>query len=216
MAFQGYLAEGVHAVARDGDVVFLDVAVDRYICLPLGARDLCLGDEGQIVAWDCTLARELLAAGLVTTRPSAQRYPIPGLPTRSALRDSYRPPSSADILAIVPAVVDALKGYARRPFRQILDAAARTEAASPPAFTADLADAVDRYHRWAPYTPLSGKCLLRSFVLLKTLRREGLDATWVFGVRTWPFHAHCWLQAEDVVLDDHHERICAYTPLMAL
>jgi hypothetical protein len=38
----------------------------------------------------------------------------------------------------------------------------------------------------------------------------------VFGVRTWPFHAHCWLQVEDVVLDDHHERIGAYTPLMAL
>lgn len=215
MAVQAYLAEGVHAAARDDDVVFLDIASDRYTCLPGGAIDLALGPEGEVEIREDGLAHELAAAGLVYAAPSAPRTPIPILPTRSALRDTYPAASLADLPAIGAAVRDVVRDYARRPFAAIL-ATARAEPAPPPAFSAALAAAVDRYHRWAPFAPLPGKCLVRSFVLLKALRREGLDATWVFGVRTWPFHAHCWLQVEEVVLDDHHERVGAYTPLMAL
>jgi hypothetical protein len=36
----------------------------------------------------------------------------------------------------------------------------------------------------------------------------------VFGVRTWPFHAHCWLQCDDVVLDDQADRVAAYAPIL--
>jgi hypothetical protein len=71
-------------------------------------------------------------------------------------------------------------------------------------------EVVARFRRWAPFAPVSGKCLLRSFMLLRLLRRRGFDAHWVFGVSTWPFTAHCWLQVGDIVLDDSHERLLPY------
>lgn len=216
MTAQAHLAEGVHAVVRDDDVVFLDVGRDRYTCLPGGAFHLSLGADGRVGICGEELGRELARAGLVCPTPSPPRKPAPAPPRRSALRDSYPSLSVRDFPAIGRAVGDVLRGYAGRPFAAILAAAERAEPAPAPIFSASLAAAVDHYHRWAPIAPLPGKCLVRSFLLLKSLRRQGLDATWVFGVRTWPFHAHCWLQVEDVVLDDHHERIGAYTPLMAL
>ena len=41
-------------------------------------------------------------------------------------------------------------------------------------------------------------------------------AVWVFGVRTWPFSAHCWLQIGDAVLDDDPERVGIYPPILAV
>jgi hypothetical protein len=75
---------------------------------------------------------------------------------------------------------------------------------------------VAAFHRWACWTPAPAKCLIRSFMLLRLLRRHGFDARWVFAVRTWPFEAHCWLQAGPVVLDDAVERLTAYHPILAV
>lgn len=120
-----------------------------------------------------------------------------------------------DAREAVVALVDVARCYRGRTFSQIVQAASRPRT-SAPRITPALETAVTRFHGWAPYAPVSGKCLLRSFMLLRTLRRQGLDALWVFGVRTWPFHAHCWLQCEDTVLDDPAERIWAYTPIMVV
>ena len=72
------------------------------------------------------------------------------------------------------------------------------------------------FHRWAYWTPAPAKCLIRSFMLLRLLRRHGLDARWVFAVRTWPFEAHCWLQAGATVLDDAGDRLVAYHPILVV
>ena len=72
------------------------------------------------------------------------------------------------------------------------------------------------FQRVAVWLPMPRKCLVRSFVLLRFLQRSGLNARWVFGVRTWPFAAHCWLQLEDTVLDDLVERLAAYEPILAV
>jgi hypothetical protein len=72
------------------------------------------------------------------------------------------------------------------------------------------------FTRWAPWIPFQGACLYRAFFLLNFLRREGLGAHWVFGVRTWPFGAHCWLQAGDLVLDDDLDRVRRYTPILVV
>jgi hypothetical protein len=58
-------------------------------------------------------------------------------------------------------------------------------------------------------------CLLESIVLLELLARYRLFPRWVFGVRTRPFAAHCWLQQGHVVLNDTIERVSRYTPIMA-
>jgi hypothetical protein len=59
-------------------------------------------------------------------------------------------------------------------------------------------------------------CLLESLSLLHVLGLYGIHAHWVFGVRTDPFFAHCWLQKHDCVLDDSLDRVGQFTPIMVV
>jgi hypothetical protein len=77
-----------------------------------------------------------------------------------------------------------------------------------------MLDDIAVFRRVAPWLPLDGACLFRSGFLLGYLESLGHRVDWVFGVRTWPFRAHCWLQAGDVALDDEAERLIAYHPIM--
>src|SRR5690606_35933810 len=71
-----------------------------------------------------------------------------------------------------------------------------------------------RFWRISPGLPVEGECLVRSAMLVSWLGRHGLRADWVFGVRLWPFSAHCWVQCSDVCLNDDFERLVAYTPIL--
>jgi hypothetical protein len=216
------LAAHVHACSVNGDLVFLSIERGSYLCLPGGE---CLGhlsnDRRELTVHDGDLAAELTVAGLV--RPSDEAAPTAPrperrggvlAPARTALRDSYEPPDIRDLGAMTQSLVDVLSGYRGQSFAQVLANSAPLP--EPPQVTNGLLQLVDDFHRWAPFAPTSAKCLLRAFMLLRLLRRHGEDALWIFGVRTWPFHAHCWLQCEDMVLDDYPERIGAFTPILVL
>jgi hypothetical protein len=68
--------------------------------------------------------------------------------------------------------------------------------------------------RARPWLPFEGECLQRTFLLRYFLARSGVATDWVFGVRTWPFSAHCWLQIGDLVVGDRLERVQRFTPIM--
>lgn len=59
-------------------------------------------------------------------------------------------------------------------------------------------------------------CLLDSLALLNFLNFAGLHSQWVFGVKTAPFAAHCWLQHGTIVLNDTLERVAPFAPIMAV
>jgi hypothetical protein len=211
----------VHAVSVDEDVVLLDIAADAYLCLPdVGDGLTLLPDLWRVTFRDAELQAELASAGLIAPDVRAAPPPRlrPALPTRTAVRAIYPRPQAGDLLEGLTSVADLGRHYRNRSFADILRLAspdgsppATTNAASP-----TLLAAVDRFHRWVPYAPVSGKCLLRSFMLRRRLLRQGYNAAWVFGVATWPFKAHCWLQCGDTVLDDAADRVAAYTPIFAL
>lgn len=58
------------------------------------------------------------------------------------------------------------------------------------------------------------RCLRDSLALMGFLSPLGLNAHWVIGVRTRPFGAHSWVQYGDLVLNDHHEHVRAYQPIL--
>jgi hypothetical protein len=212
------LRAGVHAVAVGEDLVFLDADADRYICLADAAGRAHLDPSGAAVAVDDPEALDqLLGAGLLAVarqgppRPPRRTAPPP---QRSAIAEAYDPPAWRDAQALAHALWDLHRHYRGRPFPRILATARPNGHPGPTPFSAALRAEVDRFHRWSPYAPVPGKCLLRSFMLLRHLQRRGLDGLWVFGVRTWPFHAHCWLQCDDVVLDDQADRVAAYAPIL--
>ena len=209
------LQDQVHAAPVDDDLVFLDIRADRYLCLlgqaaayDVNTRLLRLSDPAE--------ASDLMSAGLCAPsggQALADQRPRPPTPTLTARRLTYPNPGLTDLADAGVAWLDLTAHYRGRRLPQIL-AAVRPSGVEPHP-SGRLYELVDSFHRWIPYAPVSGKCLLRAFMLLRFLRRHGCDALWVFGVATWPFRAHCWLQVEDVVLDDDVERVRAYTPIFA-
>jgi transglutaminase superfamily protein len=212
------LAQGVHAVPADSDVVFLDVAADAYSCLPGGANEIAFHPGGRVEIGDAPLATDLHDAGLIVPQalaPVVLRRPAPSRAVHSAVRTANEPPSPGDVWQALACSGDVFFNYRGRAFADLIEGAkrGRVRTGRP---GADLVEVVDRFHRWVPYAPVSGKCLLRAFMLLRLLRRQGHEAQWVFGVTTWPFRAHCWLQAGEMVLDDSLEFVAPFHPIMVV
>jgi hypothetical protein len=212
------LTATVHATAIDADLVLLDAALDAYFCLP-GAADALCDDGRSLVLTDRQLVAQVLAAGLIQAEPAASARPPPvelPRPARTAVRLTYPPPRIQDMPDAASALFDVGLHYRGRPFPEILQSAVHRRPRVPASPSAELLDFVDAFHRWIPYLPVSGKCLLRAYMLLRFLGRKGHAAHWVFGVSTWPFRAHCWLQCGETVLDDDHERVADFTPILVL
>jgi hypothetical protein len=203
----------------DQDLVFLDTLRDAYFCVPDGGSHADLQAAGRAIRLNGDdLLSDLRQAGLISrSRPEGVR-PDPAeaiRPSASAVRSTYEAPRLGDVIDALVAMADLALHYRGRRFSEILESAAQGRSPTTVCDSRVFALA-DRFHRWIPYAPVSGKCLIRSFMLLRFLRRHGGDARWVFGVSTWPFRAHCWLQCGDTALDDHPDRLAAYTALLVL
>lgn len=194
--------------------MFLDLRRDLYQCLPGATPHLTLAGRTLRVE-DPELARQLAAAGLIApvAGEAVAAARVAEGPRRALPAAPLVPPSFSDLRDAASALPDILRARRATPRTLI------RRIAGPPLPVADedrLRPVVWRFQRWAPYAPTALTCLLRSYLLLRRLRQAGLGATWVFGVRTWPFAAHCWLQVGDLVLDDPLERLVAYRPILAV
>lgn len=206
------LRPDVHAALVGDDVVLLDVAADDYLCLPglAAAWGDGVAPDGEIAEAD--LARRLAAAGLAGAGTTSRRVRAPlKPPTVSACDHPSRPLSPFEIAALAAVMGDVLIDYRGRSLAHILRCARRRPGAG--ASRAEILRLSAAFARAVVWLPLPAKCLVRSFALLRFLQRCGQDAAWCFGVRTWPFAAHCWLQFEEVALDDHADSLRAYTPI---
>lgn len=211
-----FLASGVHAVEVAGDLVFLDVASDAYFCLGGGADALALGPDGQADVGHEQMAAQLLEAGLLSQHPTTPSIPLPPRSTASIrLEGGARAPVPPNVgLVALKVTTSVARMFSRSEFSRLLEGPAPAPSARA-APTPALIEAVAQFERLRPWLPLQGECLLRSYHLRAFLRARGLDAIWVFGVRTWPFSAHCWLQVGETVLDEDLERLTAYQPILA-
>ena len=214
-----WLASDVHATAIDEDIVFLDVAADAYLCLVQASLLVTLEEGGAVRPRDEVSAQTLLEAGLVTRTSSPAARAIPPKPTLD-LRGAARRPSPREVAAGLLASGVAARDFRHLDFARILERARRArplaETLRGAAHHEAVLDAAAVFAVLRPWSPVGGACLKRSYHLLGYLRRLGLDADWVIGVRTWPFMAHCWLQSGSVALDDDVERLIAYTPILAV
>ncbi len=68
----------------------------------------------------------------------------------------------------------------------------------------------------APYMRSHDQCLLRSIALQSSLVRTGHNVRIVLGVSLRPFRAHCWVQYDDMVLNDVIDSVRAFTPIASL
>lgn len=61
--------------------------------------------------------------------------------------------------------------------------------------------------------PTPRRCLPAAVLTTFFLKRHGIASELVFGVRSHPFEAHCWVERGGMVLDDHLDKVRAYTPI---
>jgi len=202
------LRPGARAARLGDDLVLLDLPGDRYLGLPGAWSGGRLEPEAE---------RLLRQAGLWDDRSAGVGCDLGWPRPQQDLPVLDAPPLAArDLLEIGRFLADY--GWARRSPRlaRLAAWAAQSRLTEDPQPSAALIAEAARLRRLLLWTPAPRKCLLQSFLLLRALRRRGLDARWVFAVRAWPFLAHCWLQAGPMVLDDRHERLCAFTPILVI
>jgi hypothetical protein len=76
---------------------------------------------------------------------------------------------------------------------------------------------VSAFTRLRPlFYTLRSACLLDSLTMVHFLGAEGIHPNWVFGVKTEPFDAHCWVQDGEVVLNDAPDRVRQYSPILVV
>ncbi len=64
--------------------------------------------------------------------------------------------------------------------------------------------------------PFAQRCLPQSLALFHFLLRRRLKATLVFGVRTQPFAAHCWMQSPGCILTGTADEAHNFTPILVV
>jgi len=231
------LASHVRARQVDDQVILLDLRRGKYV--GVAARPLSLlvpaiaGLSAVVAAADAPTCRpdgsQLLASlhsqGLITIKAATRPAPV-------ALEEALRSMNAEDharsvrftgarvsrFLAGSTAAAFSLK------FRTLLaitesvtarrDRRVRT---SPSELPDSLRDAVAVFEKLRPLLFASrDKCLFDSLALINFLALEGLFPRWVIGVTTHPFAAHSWVQEGSTVLNDQHEHVRRFRPILVV
>lgn len=219
------LREDLSFCEVDGTFVFLDVANDRYFQLPESMKQAFsafLADGyGKGTAIDQLVGRNILVEAPGDQRQSSKN-PC-SRPCRSALEQDHTA-SSTQMLALIEvlATVHATWRHLRkRSFKIIIDdvVACRARRSEPgvangtPSTRLDIIKAAVQFNNARRYVPIETSCLLDSLSLIRFLSHRRLWANVVFGVTLNPFSAHCWVQADDVALNETVSDANVYTPI---
>jgi hypothetical protein len=210
MARQVTLAAGLHMVRIRDDVVILDVGVDRYSCLVGGGNQLTPVGSGAVSADDDVL-QELQSAGLIAPDPGPPTCRTPVTPRGELTADEY--PGRIACLDTAIRTLAATAAFRGQSLAQLVDAAEPRNSRPTPFDCRRISARVSAYRTVLPFIPFEGLCLQRAYQLRRVLASDGQRVDWVFGVKTWPFFAHCWLQIDDLVIGDRFDRVRSFTPI---
>lgn len=240
MPQQYYFANHIHACCTGRYYIFLDLSRDRYFSIPKSAllpltphihgwniSTLPPRSAGETIAPESSdlaeflLRQNVLRADSVGGKAATQPVvPVAATDARAILdTDNQRSSCSPAPFRVLRCLCHAqfqLKVY---PLRRVIASVARRKAAGSRALSASQSTVLSltaSFARYRPYFPHNIVCLLDSLALIHFLADHGVYPEWVFGVREDPFYAHCWVQAGTVTLNDFHDRIVTYTPILAI
>lgn len=191
------------AAVLDGFTIILDLTADEYIAVP---QDPAAADARPQEAAIClgTSVRQVRVTDALTA-PNGRRDLTVPFGTMPAA------PSAADWLRLIRALPSALWSlHFGRPSTWIRD-----EDASFPQAESETIEAAMRFKSMRPFVPWLSRCLPHALLLRSYLRIGGHRSMLVIGVRLFPFEAHSWVQAGDVVLTDDLDLVAAYSVIAA-
>jgi Transglutaminase-like superfamily len=231
------LAPHVRACHSDGQVILLDLLRNKYLGVG-GAHLPALASsvEGwpKYPPWEVAVAEPvdvgaltspLLKQGLLTTQPVSQ-------PLSPSLQEAVFSLDADDVIAGVALGTRRVCRFLRSAasaslglrFHSLLSIAngvaarhARLEKPARPVSLEALSDTVGAYQRLRPLVfTAHDRCLHDSLALAHFLASEGIFPRWVIGVRTRPFGAHAWVQSGSIVLNDQHEHVRQFQPILVV
>jgi len=211
--FKLWCAPGVHLAQVAEDIILLDRSADAYNCLLGAAEAVRPGPGGLIEVSRPEIMHELLLAGIAARSPPSPLRRDPVSPTRELPRMNRA--SRSEVFRAGIALVIAAQAFKARTLESLIAGSSSGDRPTPVVDEIRLDRLVAAARSARPWVPFEGECLQRSYQLRRFLQREGMATEWLFGVRTWPFAAHCWLQIGDLVVGDRLERVRFYTPILA-
>lgn len=230
------LAPHVRACEHDGQVVMLDLRRNRYLGAP-AAKLAAL--SGVVRGWPQVqsgvapdpalradpdrLAAGLLQRGLLTldAAPLACPAALPGA-ARSLNADDAAVSAALGarrMLRFARCSVVASISLRLRSLHAIANAVSarrsRASVRSHQQSASALQDAVAAHVRLRPLLyDTHDRCLHDALSLIHFLAGEQWFPHWVIGIMTRPFRAHAWVQSGDLVLNDLHDNVRRYTPIL--
>ena len=213
------LAEHLSFCTVADRVILLDVLRDRYFCLGADAERafLNLTTYRELSPADVAALERLTLDGILRHHdglvvPEPCKPPAVAVNSLLEIRGRPRPLIVATALfglALTSAFIkyrglaSALHDLARRP--------AEHKAKVP---KVDAAETALAFHRAALFAAPLDQCLVRSIAVARALMSGGFRPKLVIGVRLQPFGAHSWVQIEDVLVNDRHDLVRDYTPIL--
>jgi hypothetical protein len=243
MSASYFLSPHVHVCVAGKQVILLDLERDKYLALahahPVGrwVRGWPLPQAGPVVVIDDGgagrvpgpengLLAKMISQGLLVTDAALgkEAAPVTADQPKVALVEydlHVRPRATlGQLWSFCAAFAVARWSLRHRPIKEVVQAARlrkqRASAASP-VDVATIRELVTAFVHMRPlfYTARDA-CLLDSVTLSHYLARYGVFPTWVFGVRTDPFYAHCWVQQGDYVFNDTPDFIKGFSPILVV
>jgi Transglutaminase-like superfamily len=231
------LAPHVYPCVSGQHVVLMDLERDKYVAVtpadrlaawvrgwPVGSAHIPAPDDADGGAR--TLVSQMLAHGMLVSDPHVGKPADPVSAARAArslvefdLDDRPRT-GTALLWRFGRSYLQAQLSLKLRPIQAIVETVrsrktARAASGPRPPDPARLRVLVGTFTRLRPlFYTLRSACLLDSLTLVHFLGAEGIHPDWVFGVKTEPFDAHCWVQHGEVVLNDAPDRVRQYSPIL--
>jgi hypothetical protein len=232
------LAPHVYPCVSGQHVVLMDLERDKYVAVvpahrlapwvrgwPVGSMHAA--DSPADADPDSrALISQMLAHGMLVSDPHVGKPAVPVSAARAArslleFDLDTRPRTGAVLLGrLGRSYLQAQLALKLRPIQAIVETVrnrktARAARGAQPADLARLRALVSAFTRLRPlFYTLRCACLLDSLTLVHFLGAEGIHPDWVFGVKTEPFDAHCWVQHGEVVLNDAPDRVRQYSPIL--
>lgn len=214
------LRPGITCCEAGGRLIFLDQKEDRYFGLEAAAEAVIemLIAGSALTPAQCVIATRLERTGILASgeRKAALCSPpqqvsrslldeaLPRVSTLQVLRTAYALQRARWLLSVA-GFERSLRATARRkrPHTGLMTGPTVYQIAAGFVRTAALATAYDR-------------CLPRALAVSHMLAAQRIPHTLVIGVHVRPFHAHCWVQQDDIVINDHVEVVREFTPILVL
>jgi hypothetical protein len=241
-----FLSPHVHVCVAGKQVVLLDLERDKYLAVvpahrlarwvrgwpvaPPEPTALLAPEDGRSstdAGRESDLLSKMISQGLLVTDPRVGKEAAPVVAERAGtaliefdmnIRPRARLAHFWRLLAAYTAAKSALKF---RPIKSVVRSAqARNERARASASEMDFGKARDLVAAFMHLRPLfftaRQACLLDSLTLLNFLARYRVFPTWVFGVKTDPFYAHCWVQQGGFVFNDTPDYVRGFSPILVV